>query len=75
MKGNTMRTTLKVIFIVLIFIIGSIIKGIMKDVGIRGAIPKLALVWGMLAAMCAIWKYNPQKADEIANSPKLDKES
>ncbi len=49
--------------------------GIMKEVGIRGAIPMMALVLGMLAAMRAIWKFNPKKADEIANSPKLDKES
>lgn len=47
----------------------------MKEVGIHGVIPKMAIYSGMVAAMRAIWRYNPKKTGDLANGSKLNKES
>lgn len=68
-----MRIFIKLIITLLIIIIGSIIMGIMKGVGVRGAIPMIAVVLGSSAAIRAIWKYNAQEADDATDYPKLEK--
>jgi hypothetical protein len=74
-----MRTLTKIVLIVVIFMVFGLItvalKGGQNRPGVGGPIG-LILMFGVLAAIRAIWKYNPEKDQNkttTADSQTLDK--
>jgi hypothetical protein len=61
-----MRTVIKLFLIVIIGAIGSIGFGFGKMFGL-GAIPLVIIAVGTIAAIRAIWKYNPESNEVVLN--------
>ena len=70
-----MRIFLKLIFTILVLFVGLWAWFVMKAIRVGGAIPNVALFSGILAALVAIWKYNPKRTKGTTDILKLDKDS
>jgi hypothetical protein len=65
-----MRTVIKIILIIVTLIVWAVIGGILRNAPNYGGLLFIVSLVACLAAIRAIWKYNPDKGSDITD---LDK--
>jgi len=69
-KSNSVKVTLKIFLILIVSFTGLIVFGLLREIGVRGAIPSAILVGVFFLIIRFIWRFNNHQEEELSTQKK-----